>query len=73
MAANTGGQGELVGRFSTLDLTDGAIDGGEMAVISVGLNWYLNAHTRMMTDFVRASVSGSETLAGVQTRFQIDF
>jgi phosphate-selective porin OprO/OprP len=31
---------ELVGHASFLDLTDGGIDGGEMAIFGAGLNWY---------------------------------
>ena len=39
---NQGGWGmlEIAGRFSTIDLTDGALTGGEMDVWSVGLNWW---------------------------------
>ncbi len=29
-------------RYSTLDLTDGLIDGGEMDILSLGLNWWLS-------------------------------
>ena len=36
------GAWELGLRFSSLDLTDGLIDGGEMDIISLGLNWWLS-------------------------------
>ena len=38
------GAWELAARYSTLDLTDGAIDGGEMDIWSVGLNWWLTPY-----------------------------
>lgn len=34
------GEWELTGRWSSLDLTDGAISGGEMDIISLGINWW---------------------------------
>jgi phosphate-selective porin OprO/OprP len=39
---NSGGWGtwEIYGRWSSIDLTDKAIDGGEMATFSLGLNWW---------------------------------
>ena len=36
------GAWELGLRFSNFDLTDGPIDGGEMDIFSVGLNWWLS-------------------------------
>ena len=35
------GAWEAAFRYSTLDLTDGTIDGGEMDIWSLGLNWWL--------------------------------
>lgn len=35
------GTWELSARYSALDLTDGAIDGGDMQIASLGLNWWL--------------------------------
>jgi phosphate-selective porin OprO/OprP len=35
------GAWELSTRFSSIDLTDGTIDGGEMDIFSVGANWWL--------------------------------
>jgi phosphate-selective porin OprO/OprP len=38
-----GGKGawELTARWSTVDLTDGLIDGGDMDILSLGANWWL--------------------------------
>jgi phosphate-selective porin OprO/OprP len=35
------GAWELSARYSSLNLSDGLIDGGKIDVISLGLNWYL--------------------------------
>ena len=42
-AVNQGGWGalELAFRYSRLDLTEGAVDGGELDVLSLGTNWWL--------------------------------
>ena len=39
---NTGGWGalEVYTRWSSIDLTDQSIDGGEMNTFSIGINWY---------------------------------
>ncbi len=70
-----GGKGawEIAFRYSTLDLNDGVIAGGEQDDISVGLNWYLNPATRLMINYVRADVEelGEADLLGVAWR--IDF
>lgn len=36
------GAWELGARFSSIDLTDGLVDGGEMDILSLGVNWYLS-------------------------------
>lgn len=43
-STNNGGWGawEVAARWSDLDLTDGGIDGGELEIISLGLNWWLS-------------------------------
>jgi phosphate-selective porin OprO/OprP len=42
-SVNQGGWGawELAARYSSLDLSDGLVDGGDMDITSVGLNWWL--------------------------------
>ena len=72
---NGGGKGawEAVIRFSTLDLSDGAIFGGEQDDITVGLNWYPNPATRLMINFVTADVDGLGDANFVLVRWQVDF
>jgi len=44
-----GGRGawEVTGRYSTLDLNDGQVEGGEMDVYSLGLNWWLTRSSQL--------------------------
>ena len=39
-----GGKGawELNARWSNVDLTDGLVDGGDMDILSLGVNWWLS-------------------------------
>ncbi|MBN1918761.1 MAG: porin [Verrucomicrobia bacterium] len=70
-----GGMGavQLTARYSSIDLTDGTIEGGEMDDITLGANWYLNPNTRIMLNYVNSDVSGVGEADIVQMRFQIDF
>ena len=58
-------------RWSDLDLTDGLIDGGEMDILSLGVNWWLtpvfnfNMNYRYIT-LDRFGVKGSSS--GIMTR-----
>ena len=75
--ANNFGSGhgawELKFRYSTLDLTDGAVSGGEEDNLSVGINWYLNPVTRMMIDYIDADVDGVGDAQYFLMRWQVDF
>ncbi len=72
-SVNQGGWGawEVSFRFSDLDLTDGLIDGGEMDILSLGLNWWLtpvfnfNMNYRYIT-LDRFGVKGNSS--GIMTR-----
>ncbi|MCA9727165.1 MAG: porin [Candidatus Eisenbacteria bacterium] len=77
---------ELAGRFSYGDLEDpdNGIAGGKLSDITLGANWYLNSHTRVLVNYVMAlpkrtvSNEGSSmevdgTVNVLQTRFAIDF
>jgi len=66
---NRGGWGalELALRYSRLDLTDGTVDGGEMDILSLGINWWLSRaahfgvnyrHISLDRDGIRRNSSG---------------
>jgi phosphate-selective porin OprO/OprP len=69
---------ELGLRYSTLDLTDKDIEGGEQQNVTAGLNWYLNPSTRFMFNYVYADLEDradvrDDDINVFQTRFQVDF
>jgi phosphate-selective porin OprO/OprP len=51
-----GGAVEFVGRYSTLDLNSGVIQGGEMRDLTLGMNWYLSSSSRFMVNWVRSKL-----------------
>jgi phosphate-selective porin OprO/OprP len=67
---------ELVARYSTLDLEDGGIGGGEGTVMSTGVNWFVTPWLRLSLDVGRAegepNRSGrNEQVDFVQGRLQL--
>ena len=50
---NQGGWGafETVFRYSSLDLTEGTVDGGELDVLSLGLNWWLTRRAQFSINY----------------------
>ncbi len=66
---------ELAARYSHLDLEDGTVNGGELTDITVGLNWHMNANTRLMLNYVLADAEGKyDGKARVaQLRMAVDF
>jgi phosphate-selective porin OprO/OprP len=75
---NDGGWGawEIALRYSTLDLNDGLIRGGQEDNWTVGLNWYLTPNSRLMLNYVHADVEHDfydGDLDILQTRVQVDF
>jgi phosphate-selective porin OprO/OprP len=67
---------ELGVRYSHVDLTDGAVRGGIMDLVTLGLNWYWNPYLRMRFNYIVGNVrSGSQNgnLNILQTRLELDF
>jgi phosphate-selective porin OprO and OprP len=52
---------ELVARYDVLDLSDGAVLGGEITAWTAGLNWYLSPHTRLMFDVTNQTIENRNT------------
>lgn len=68
------GAWELSARFSSLDLTDGLVDGGEMDIFSVGLNWWLSPifNVNMNYRFIdndQGGINGQSS--GIMTRVMV--
>jgi phosphate-selective porin OprO/OprP len=69
---------ELALRWSTIDLTDSGVAGGESDDVTLGLNWYLNHYSRLMFNYVYVNAERTGDLASdephiFQVRFQLAF
>lgn len=60
---NTWGAWELAARYSYLDLNDHDVQGGKLEDITIGVNWYLHDHIRLMANYIFAN-SDEVTPAG---------
>ena len=70
------GAWEVAMRYSTLDLNDGVITGGEMDNITFGLNWYANPNVRFMANYIMVDTdekAGNDDPRIFQMRAQVDF
>ena len=68
-----GGAWEAAVRYSRLDLSDSGVAGGELDDLSLGLNWYPGAGTRVMANYVLADLDGVGRTGIFQLRFQLAF
>jgi len=76
-----GGSGawEVAARYSTMDLEDSPIRGGEVDIFTAGLNWYLNPSARVMLNYTFADADNaagggdSGNADFISSRFQLDF
>lgn len=63
---------ELLVRYSSLDLSDGAVTGGKLEDVTVGLNWYLNPNFRVMLNGVYADLKDAGSSQSLLVRIQTD-
>lgn len=72
------GAWEVVARYSTLDLADGGIAGGEQNNFTVGVNWYATRNIRVSANYVDAKaepnrLGAADNPTAVMGRLQIAF
>jgi phosphate-selective porin OprO/OprP len=65
-----GGALEFVGRVSTTDLNDGAVQGGELRNFSLGMNWYLSQVNRVALNYIHSYLIDSGRANIVILRYQ---
>jgi phosphate-selective porin OprO/OprP len=68
-----GGAWEVGARYNSIDLNDGAVNGGAMDSVALGLNWYLNPQTRVMWNYAMSDVEDEGDVDTFEMRVQIDF
>ena len=81
-----GGAGawQIAARYDVTDLSDEGIFGGEQENFTVGVNWYLNRHTRIMANYTTSNVTdaflvaangpdGKNDIDAFGLRFQVDW
>ncbi|MCC6848422.1 MAG: hypothetical protein IT294_07975 [Deltaproteobacteria bacterium] len=74
LRARTFGAVEGAGRWSWVDLDDGAVEGGRLHEVTAGLNWYWNRWVRWQAGYSLAFVDGGPLdgrLHVFQARFQL--
>jgi phosphate-selective porin OprO/OprP len=76
-AFRNGGWGawEVGARFSYTDLNDGDVQGGRLAMLMTGVNWYLHSHVKWRFDYGFGHVSGRTPEGNInifQTRVEVD-
>ncbi len=67
------GAWEVALRYSSSDLNNNDVLGGQQSDITLGLNWYLNPVTRIMINHVWANIKDKGNASILQGRIQIDF
>ncbi len=67
------GAWEIAARVSYLDLSDGSVNGGSLFDYTFGVNWYLNAYTRFMSNLVQSHRGGVGDVTALTFRLMVDF
>lgn len=61
------GAWQVGARYDTIDLTDGAIQGGGQGTWTYSLNWYLNSKLWLSADYSRTKFTDLPSIAGYST------
>lgn len=64
---------ELAARFSSIDLDDEGVTGGEEDDVTLGVNWYIHTHLRAMLNYVHADLDNVGSNDTLVARVQADF
>ena len=67
------GAWEVAAGYDYLNLNSGLITGGRASTAKVGINWYLNSHTRFMANYIKALDIYNPAAKGNNTFNQADF
>ncbi|WP_168194006.1 OprO/OprP family phosphate-selective porin [Pontibacter sp. SGAir0037] len=67
------GAWELGLRYSRINLLHTDRQFSSLADVTLGLNWYFNASTRMMMNYVYSRINGNYTANSLQFRVQVSF
>jgi len=78
------GAWQLAAKFDRIDLTGDGVYGGEQDTYIIGVNWYLNRHTRFMANYSRSNIEkafavsangadGKNAVDALGLRFQVDW
>ena len=78
-SVNQGGWGawEIATRYSSIDLSDGPFDGGELNILSLGVNWWLSPIFSVSTNYrltsnQRGGVDGEAQGAMIRILLMLD-
>lgn len=68
------GAWEATARISTLDLNDGAVQGGQVTDLTLGMNFYYAVRSRIMFNYIhsfldRNNVNSNADIMGVRLQF----
>jgi len=78
------GAWQIAAKYDVIDLTDNGVFGGEQDTWILGLNWYLNRHSRFMMNYSHSSIDeafdvaangddGANSVNTLGMRFQVDW
>jgi phosphate-selective porin OprO/OprP len=74
--SSSAGAWELGARFSTLDLTDGGISGGEVDSLTFAVNYYMTRDLRFQLNYIMTDsddVAGDDNPNALQLRLRFTF